>query len=121
MLQARCSGEDFIRRMVRLATIKGLAMMSYFLVYLRKCVCVCVHSVCIVCACVCVCPSICVCGRYVCQGYMFVVGMSVIDVWGMGAWVYRYVLWNCGNSVTSRLLKSLISSKEYLCVFVTSS
>ena len=69
------------------------------------------------CVCVCVPLSVClsflwVCIPRVCGGY---------DVWGMGAWVYKYVLWNCGNSVTSSLLKGLDSSKGYLCFFVTSS
>lgn len=91
--------------MVRLATIKGLAVVSYFLMYLRKGVCVCL--------------SVCVASVYA-KG-MFVVDKSLIDVWGLGVWVYGYVLWNRGNSVTSSLLKGLDSSKEYLCFFVTSS
>lgn len=66
-----------------------------------------------------VCLSVCVVGMYA-KG-MFVVDKSMIDVWGLGVWVYRYVLWNRGNSVTSSLLKGLDSSKEYLCFFVTSS
>lgn len=91
--------------MVRLATIKSLAVVSYFLMYLGVWGGVCL--------------SVCVVGMYA-KG-MFVVDKSMIDVWGLGVWVYRYVLWNHGNSVTSSLLKGLDSSKEYLCFFVTSS